>query len=46
MSNSNSYLKKWKFPHTSKKIADKVTANVLPVKSAGRYEAEYQKFVP
>jgi ribosome-associated toxin RatA of RatAB toxin-antitoxin module len=32
-------------PSHIKKFADKATANLLPVKSAGRYEAEYQKFV-
>jgi hypothetical protein len=34
-------------PHIShiKKIAYKATANLLTVKSAGRYEAEYQKFI-
>jgi hypothetical protein len=32
-------------PSHIKKFADKVTANLPPVKSASRYEAEYQKFI-
>jgi hypothetical protein len=32
-------------PSHIKKFADEATANLLPVKSAGRYEAEYQKFI-
>jgi hypothetical protein len=36
------FKKKMKIPSHIKKFADKATAN-LPVKSAGRYEAEYQK---
>jgi hypothetical protein len=35
-------FKKMKIPSHIKQFADKATAN-LPVKSAGRYEAEYQK---
>jgi hypothetical protein len=31
-------------PHI-KKFEDKVTANLLPVKFAGPYKAEYQKFI-
>jgi hypothetical protein len=32
-------------PSDIKNFADKATANLLPVKSASRYEAEYQKFI-
>jgi hypothetical protein len=38
-------IKKMEIPSRIKKFADKVTANLLPVKYAGRYEAEYQKFI-
>jgi hypothetical protein len=40
-----SYLKKIEIPSHIKKFTDKATANLLPVKSAGQNEAEYQKSI-
>jgi hypothetical protein len=44
-SNFKVVFKKWKFPLISKNLQTKPLQIYYPVKSAGRYEAEYKKFI-